>query len=71
VRPTVNLKHVPDYLKEFTSLGDEGQGTVRGRVTELLGAIEVAPKTLAWKMRAKIGTRSRCYQEVSEKSEQY
>jgi hypothetical protein len=34
-------------------------------------AVEAAPKTLGWKMRAKIGTRSRWYQEVSEKSEQY
>ena len=34
-------------------------------------AIEAAPKTLGWKMRSKIGTRSRWYQEVSEKSDQY
>jgi hypothetical protein len=58
-----NLKRVPDYL--------EGRGIVRRRVGDLLEAVEAAPKTLAWKMRAKIGTRSRWYQEVSEKSEQY
>jgi len=41
------------------------------RIAKLLQAIESAPKTLGWKMRSKIGTRSRWYQEVSEKSEQY
>jgi len=66
-----NLKRVPDYLEEFPSLAQEGRGIVRGRVGDLLEAVEAAPKTLAWKMRAKIGTRSRWYQEVSEKSEQY
>jgi len=68
---TTNLKRVPDYLKEFPSLGDNGLGVIRGRINGLLQAIETAPKTFGWKMRAKIGTRSRWYQEVSEKSEQY
>lgn len=68
---TTNLKRVPDYLKEFSSLGEEGRDVVRGRINELLKAVEGAPKTLAWKLRAKIGTRKRWYQEVSEKSEQY
>jgi hypothetical protein len=68
---TTNLKRVPAYLKEFSSLGEEGHGLVRARINGLLEAIEAAPKTLAWKMRAKIGTRRRWYQEVSEKSEQY
>jgi len=68
---TTNLKRVPDYLKEFPSLSEEGRGVVRGRIDALLKAIEAAPKTLGWKMRAKIGTRSRWYQEVSEKSAQY
>ena len=49
----------------------EGRRIIRGRIDGLLAAIEAAPKTFGWKMRAKIGTRSRWYQEVSEKSEQY
>ena len=65
---TTNLKRVPNYLGEFSSLGEEGRRIIRGRIDGLLAAIEAAPKTFGWKMRAKIGTRSRWYQEVSEKS---
>ena len=36
-----------------------------------LAAIELAPKTFGWEVRSNIGTRSRWYQEVSEKSQQY
>ena len=68
---TTNLKRVPDYFTEFPSIGPKEHGVIRGRIEALLNAIETAPKTLGWKMRAKIGTRSRWYQEVSEKSEQY
>jgi hypothetical protein len=68
---TTNLKRVPEFFTEFPSIGPKEHGVIRGRIEALLDAIETAPKTLGWKMRAKIGTRSRWYQEVSEKSEQY
>jgi hypothetical protein len=68
---TTNLKRVPDHLAEFSSLGEEGRGLIRSRIEALLSTIEAAPKTLGWRMRSKIGTRSRWYQEVSEKSEQF
>jgi hypothetical protein len=68
---TTNLKRVPDHLDQFPSLGQEGRGIIRDRIDGLIEAIEAAPKTLGWKMRAKIGTRRRWYQEVSEKSQQY
>lgn len=68
---TTNLKRVPEFFAEFPSLGETERGIVRARIEELLHAIEQAPKTLGWKMRAKIGTRARWYQEVSEKSAQF
>lgn len=68
---TTNLKRVHDYFVEFPSLQEDQQKLVRDRIDELLNVIEAAPKTLRWKMRSKIGTRQRWYQEVSEKSEQY
>lgn len=68
---TTNLKRVPDYLSEFPSISQEDGDIVRERVNELLRCIEDAPKTMGWKVRAKIGTRRIWYQEVSEKSDQF
>jgi hypothetical protein len=68
---TTNLKRVPDYFTEFPSIGPKEHGVIRDRIEALLSAIETAPKTSGWKMRAKLGTRTRWYQEVSDKSEQF
>ena len=68
---TTNLMRVPEHFSEFASIREDQRGVISGRITRLLEAIEAAPKTVGWKMRSKIGTRSRWYQEVSEKSEQY
>jgi hypothetical protein len=68
---TTNLKRVPEYLSEFSSIRDDQRSLIQDRINKLLEAIEAAPKTLGWKMRAKIGTRSRWYQEVSDKSRQF
>ena len=68
---TTNLKRVPAHLSEFPSMKMEEHTVVRSRIDELLKVMDEAPKTLAWKMRAKIGTRRIWYQEVSEKSAQY
>ncbi len=68
---TTNLKRVPDYFGEFSSLQEPQRILIKDRISALLDSIETAPKTLGWKMRSKIGTRSRWYQEVSEKGRQY
>ncbi len=36
------------------------------RLTEIKEAMDAAPKSIAWKLRAKVGTRVRWYQEVEE-----
>lgn len=68
---TTNLKRVPDYISEFPSITDEQGETIRSRIGSLLQTIEDAPKSLKWKIRAKIGTRRIWYQEVAEKSHQF
>jgi hypothetical protein len=68
---TTNLKRVPEHFEQFPSIHEGQHSVIRNRIDELLRTIDAAPKTLGWRMRAKIGTRSRWYQEVSEKSEQY
>ena len=68
---TSNLKRVPEYLGEFPSMREDQRAVAVKRIDALLTAIEKAPKTFGWKMRAKIGPRARWYQEVSEKSKQF
>jgi hypothetical protein len=68
---TTNLKRVPDYISEFPSITDEQGETIRSRIGSLLQTIEEAPKSMKWKIRAKIGTRRRWYQEVAEKTDQF
>lgn len=46
---------------------DESQvQTIRQRLATIQTAMDAAPKTLAWRMRAKVGTRVRWYEEVEE-----
>jgi hypothetical protein len=40
--------------------------TIKRRLVTLQKAMDEAPKTMAWKMRAKVGTRVRWYEEVEE-----
>lgn len=68
---TTNLKRVPDYISEFPSITNEQGETIRSRIGSLLKTIEEVPKSMKWKIRAKIGTRRRWYQEVAEKTEQF
>src|SRR5262245_12563931 len=68
---TTNLKRVPEHFAEFPSIQPQQLVTIGERIDELLRVLEAAPKTLGWKMRAKIGTRAKWYQEVSEKGRQF
>jgi hypothetical protein len=43
----------------------EGQ-TIKRRLVALQKAMDDAPKSMAWKMRARVGTRVRWYEEVEE-----
>lgn len=68
---TTNLRRVPDYIAEFPAITTEEGEVIRLRVGELLEIIEAAPKSMRWRLRAKIGTRTLWYQEVTEKSAQF
>lgn len=68
---TTNLKRVPDYIAEFSAITTAQGDIIRGRIDDLLARIEAAPKSIKWKLRAKIGTRRLWYQEVSEKADQF
>jgi hypothetical protein len=68
---TTNLNRVPEYISEFPAITEDEGTIIRTRIRELLDAVEAAPKSMKWKLRAKIGTRRIWYQEVTEKSAQF
>lgn len=61
-----NLKAVKERLGKYESLTQEDLSEVATKIDGLLSAIDARPKSLKWKMRAKIGTSRKWYQEVEE-----
>ena len=63
---TKNLKLLKDQWLPKFDIPEEHKETVVGRVNKLLDVIEKKPKSLKWKMRAKIGTKKKWYNPVEE-----
>ncbi len=63
---TTNLKKVKGFLGEYESLTDENRRVLTEKIDKLLKSIEDEPKSLKWKVRAKIGTKRKWYKEVEE-----
>jgi len=64
---SINLKRVQEIIdKENVDLTEAERGVIKMHVTEILHVFEVMPKSIAWQMRDKVGTRVRWYEEVEE-----
>ena len=63
---TTNLNKIKDYPSKYPGLAPENMENVRGKVDEILQAIETRPKSSSWKFRARIGTRKKWYVDVEE-----
>lgn len=64
---SLNIQKLMAILEqEDLGLDDDPLKTIRQRLAAIQQAMEAAPKSMAWKLRAKIGTRVRWYQEVEE-----
>ena len=61
---TTNLGKIQNYLNEVDMLSDQEKATVNERITAMLTAFENAPKSLAWKLRARVGPKKKWYMEV-------
>jgi hypothetical protein len=58
-------------LRKVAELTGERHAHVTERVDRLLAAIDAEPKSLAWRMRAKVGERKQWWQDVDEKEATY
>jgi hypothetical protein len=64
---SMSIQKLHDFLdEEEVDLAEEDAQTIKRRLVALQKAMDEAPKTMAWKLRARIGTRVRWYEEVEE-----
>jgi len=63
---TNNLNKVKEFLNLYEVLTQTDRQDVASKIDKLLQAIENEPKTIKWKVRAKVGTRKKWYTEVEE-----
>ncbi len=62
----LNLAKIREILPQIEGLSQPVVDVVSKRIERIQWAIDGAPKTWRWKLRARIGTRVRWYQEVEE-----
>jgi hypothetical protein len=62
---TMNLERAAAALDDF-DLSPEARQRLQARIDLLAGAVEAAPKTRRWKLRARIGDRVRWYEDPED-----
>jgi len=62
---TTNLSNLKKFTESY-KISEEEKSIITERIDKLVQRIESEPKSLRWKMRAKVGTRRKWYDEVEE-----
>jgi hypothetical protein len=62
----LNLTRIAESLKQFGPLQYSDVADVTSKIKLLQDQIDKAPKSMGWKMRAKIGPRQQWYRDVEE-----
>lgn len=63
---TTNLQKIMDSLSTYQALGEEDIVVVNERLAQLLKYLEEGPKSVKWKLRAKIGTKMKWYNVIDD-----
>jgi len=64
---SLNLRRVEEVVGgEDVELAESERSQIKKRIGEILRVFETMPKSMQWKMRDKVGTRVRWYEEVEE-----
>jgi hypothetical protein len=64
---SINLKQVEEVVRDpALNLSQAERDLIISRIAEINRTFETMPKSLAWQMRDKVGTRVRWYEEVEE-----
>lgn len=62
----MNLDRVLSFLPRYEAFAPEHRQTIEERIAELRRHVEEQPKSIKWKMRAKVGTKQKWYRDVAE-----
>jgi hypothetical protein len=63
---TMNLNKVKQLAHGYPQLSPEQKVKVESQIDEILARLENEPKTLAWRLRDRVGDRVKWYKEVDE-----
>ncbi|GAI23091.1 unnamed protein product, partial [marine sediment metagenome] len=63
---TMNLEKVKNYLSSVPELPEQERQNGEAKVARLLQEIEGEPKSLKWRMRARVGDKKKWYRDVEE-----
>jgi hypothetical protein len=63
---TLNFPKIKEFLNKYPTLTAEDKKIVGERIDKLHTIVENAPKTLQWKLRAKVGPAKKWYNAVEE-----
>jgi len=63
---SLNLDRIRRYMETIPDLEEHHHDLVAQRIDELWKRVEAAPKSLKWKIRARVGPARRWYNEVGE-----
>lgn len=63
---TMNLGKTRKYFDHFSALTPDDRDDLKTKITHLLDRIETEPKTMKWRMRARIGEKKQWYRDVED-----
>jgi hypothetical protein len=63
---TSNMAKMQDFLQTLTMMPQDDRDKTSAKIMQLQDRIEKGPKSVGWKMRAKIGTKKQWYKTVDE-----
>lgn len=61
---TSNLDRVSQYAKDLNGLEKPDRTDILSKIAQIQSAIESSPKSIGWRMRAKIGPKKKWYENV-------
>jgi hypothetical protein len=63
---TMNLDKVRQLAQGYAQLSESEKAHIAGQVVQATARIEAEPKSLAWRLRARVGDRVKWYKDVEE-----